>query len=115
MKNDTPRNTQAVQQAATELRAVLEEAACIFDERGKARGNLFKRHGWRGCLYDLRVCAERAWAVLWHYTPPPLPEVGNEVDEPDPVDELLDCINYAAMAIMEVRAGNRDGVGGWWQ
>lgn len=91
-----------------QLREILEEAAQIYDDRNTKRGDLWKQRGWRGALYDVRVCAERAWAHLWR-----APAGGKDIATHD-VDDLLDCINYCAMAIIAVREGNRDGVARWW-
>ena len=79
---------------------VLLNAASLFAERNEGYRDNWKRQGWRGSLFKLRLKVERAWDVLWAW---PLDE-----DEPNP-DDLLDAINYAAFAVRQLRDGDRDG------
>jgi len=90
-----------------QLRDILNEAADIYERRDKQYGDQWKKYGWRGALYNARRKVERAWEQLWDHDP-------TVTLDDDPTDDLLDTINYCAMCIMEVRAGNRDGTGGWW-
>jgi hypothetical protein len=90
-----------------EIGYILDEALAIYEERSKLYGDQWRKYGWRGCLYNARRKVERAWEHLWN----------RETERPtvhDDVDDLLDTINYCAMAIKSVREGNRDGKGGWW-
>lgn len=90
-----------------QMRVVFERCLRIFDERNKQHNDSWKREGWRGCLFNLRRKVERAWDYLWDYDLA-------EVPDPPDVDDLLDSINYAALAVLAVEEGNRDGKGGWW-
>lgn len=101
---------------------VLQRALMIYEERHEKRGDLWKRYGWRGALHEARVACERAW-VRWFSAEPVTVDVRRFGDsEPEhlnavpdlAVDELLDTINYAAMAIRAIEEGNRDGTAGWW-
>lgn len=105
-----------------QLRGILDEAAVIYEQRDQQYGDQWKKYGYRGTLYNARRKIERAWETLWNAAPVGQIEVTTfeeaerhyaPDDMPD-VDDLLDTINYCAMTIMEVRAGNRDGTGGWW-
>jgi hypothetical protein len=91
------------------LEAVFTRCLAIFRERNKQHKDSWRREGWRGCLFNLRRKVERAWDYLWGFDPY-LREGLPEID----VDDLLDSINYAALAIIAVEEGNRDGKGGWW-
>lgn len=117
------RDRHALPESAQEQYAVLEEALDIYLERHRARGDLWVRYGWRGALHEARVACERAWR-RWFSAEPVVVVERRElpIDQREPVshavdlevDELLDTINYAAMAIRAIRAGNRDGTAGWW-
>lgn len=106
------------------LEQVLARAAAIYAERERAYGGQWKKYGWRGAIYNARRKVERAFTTLWNAEP--RAEVTFHPDEtttqkpgvfadPIDVDDLLDTINYCAMAIMQVEDGNRDGAGSWWQ
>ncbi len=90
------------------VRAVLLEAHEIYVRRNQQHKDSWRREGLRGCLFNLRRKAERAWDYLFNadfdFTP------SADYDE----DDLLDVINYAALSIISKREGNRDGIGGWW-
>lgn len=81
------------------LADVLEEALAVHEQRQEAYRDNWRRQGWRGSLFKLRLKVERAWDVWWGAEPQP---------EPD-VDDLLDVINYAAMTVVAIREGDRDG------
>lgn len=80
---------------------VLLNAASLFAERNGAYNDNWRRQGWRGSLFKLRLKVERAWDVLWAW---PL-----DCEEQPSPDDLLDAINYAAFAIRQLRDGDRDG------
>lgn len=82
---------------------VMEEARKIFVERQDQYGDQWKQYGWRGCLYNLRRKAERAWRQLWGAD---LPVDGAVVPGRD---DLLDAINYAAMCVIAIHERDRDG------
>lgn len=92
-----------------ELAAVLNEALAIYAERQKSYGQQWRKYGVKGALYSARRKIERAWAQLWDG-----PAESHPLAGVSGVDDLLDTINYAAMAILCVRSGNRDGEGAWW-
>ncbi len=93
-----------------DIRKVLDQAGDIYELRHPNYGDQWKKYGWRGALYNARRKVERAWAQLWNAAEPS-PEYKEDMPG---VDDLLDTINYCAMAILEVRNGNRDGTGKWW-
>ncbi len=119
--SDEQRDRHALPDSVAAQYAVLEEALDVYIERHRQRGDLWRKYGWRGMLYDVRVCAERAW-VRWFGAEPVTVDV-RRFGDPEPqhlnaaehlhVDELLDVINYAAMGIRAIREGNRDG-DNWW-
>jgi hypothetical protein len=87
---------------------VLMECEQIYQERGKRRGELWRRQGWRGQLFNMRTCMERAWEEFWAAEPQELVrkmEAG-ELDD----DNLLDLINYTVFCIVLVRSADRDGL-----
>lgn len=90
---------------------IIAHAGVIFrDRNAKYKGN-WRRYGWRSCLHDLRRKVDRCWDQLFNapdMSPPPGTPTALDVDD------LLDVINYAAITIMAIREGNRDGKGGWW-
>lgn len=95
---------------------ILSRAASIFAQRQEQYGDQWKQYGWRGCLYNARRKAERAWRTLWNAKPDMVEVTAFQDREPHLVpgtmpdtDDLYDLINYAAMAIMAVADNNRDG------
>lgn len=90
------------------LAAIFAEAHGIFVKRNRQHQDSWKREGLRGCLFNLRRKVERAWDYLFNadFTVTP----ADDYDE----DDMLDAINYAALAVLAKREGNRDGQGGWW-
>lgn len=105
-----PLRQPPVPESVAELRNILKEAGDIYAARHPHYGDQWRKYGWRGCLYSGRRKIERAWTQLWNKEPEYVKE-----GEVGGVDDLLDTINYCAMAVMEVRRGNRDGEGIWWQ
>lgn len=102
-----------------EMKQIFDEALEIYAERQRSYGNQWKKYGWRGALYSCRRKVERAWAQLWDQDPASAAErADSDVPGSSPgasgADDLLDTINYAAMTIVCVRQGNRDGEGKWW-
>lgn len=92
------------------LEQVFARCLAIFRERNAQHNDSWKREGWRGCLFNLRRKAERAWDHLWNFD-------RNDLDSDylqQHVDDLLDSVNYAALTVLAVEEGNRDGQGGWW-
>jgi hypothetical protein len=89
-----------------QLEEVFARCLAIFRQRNTQHNDSWRREGWRGCLFNLRRKAERAWDYLWNL------ETQSEVDRD--ADDLYDAINYAALAILCLKEGNRDGKGGWW-
>ncbi len=93
------------------IRAILNEAADIYDDRHPHYGDQWRKYGWRGALYSARRKVERAWAQLWDA---PAEPVEDEEQGTNGTDDVLDAIVYLAMAVLEAREGNRDGTGEWW-
>jgi hypothetical protein len=93
-----------------QLRIVFERCLAIFRERNRQHKDSWKREGWRGCLFNLRRKVERGWDHLWSLDPRDLDTDTLHRD----VDDLLDSINYGALAVIATEEGNRDGQGGWW-
>lgn len=90
--------------------AVLERALDVYAERNETYKDNWKKQGWRGALFKLKLKVERAWEVLWDEDPNNLdPKYMDLV-----TDDLIDAINNAAFAVRAVESGNRDGVGGWF-
>ena len=85
---------------------IMERALAIMVERDPQYHDSWKNYGWRGAIFNLRRKAERVWHVLFNANPPEL-VAQNE-------DDLLDIINYAAMAIACMREENRNGLTNWW-
>lgn len=108
---------------ADQLQEVLDQAMAIYNQRDGSYGNQWKKYGWRGALFNARRKVERAWAIwwdavvdtaeisVWQEKKPVRRVAVGELD----VDDLLDTIMYCAMAVLEIRGGNRDGEGGWWE
>lgn len=90
----------SVNASVKQQQAVFEEALSLFAERNAGYQDNWKRQGWRGSMFKLRLKVERAWEVLWS-ADPARGEAG--------IDDLLDAINNAAFAIRSIRDGNRDG------
>jgi hypothetical protein len=90
------------------IKAVLLEAHEIYVRRNAQHKDSWRREGLRGALFNLRRKVERAWDYLFNadfdFTE------SRDYDE----DDLLDVINYAAIAVLAKREGNRDGKGTWW-
>lgn len=93
------------------IRAILNEAADIYDARHPHYGDQWRKYGWRGALYSARRKVERAWAQLWDAPAEPVDHMSEGVNS---TDDVLDAIVYLAMAVLEARQGNRDGHGEWW-
>jgi hypothetical protein len=93
--------------AVSQQASILGDALTIYAERNEKYKDNWRRYGWRGLLYDCRRKVERAWDALWNLRPEAV-----EVHADD--DDLLDVVNYAALAVRAVRENNRDGEGGWW-
>lgn len=89
--------------SSTKHGKILAEAFNVHHQREKKYKSMFKRYGWRGCLFQARCSLERAWEVFW--------PARDDHAKQENVDDLIDTINYCAMAIQEIRARNRDG---WW-
>lgn len=83
---------------------VLAEALYIYEGRYGKYGDLWRTYGWRGALFQARVGLRRAWHVLWNGSP----------TEGHSVDDMLDTINYLALAVRAVREQNRDGRDEWF-
>lgn len=94
----------AVSESTVQQARVLMEALCVYDQRNATYKDNWKRSGWRGALFKLKLKVERAWDVWWDATPDP----AGEID----VDDLLDAINCAGMAVRQIESSNRDG--SWW-
>ncbi len=101
---------------------VFWQALKMYEQRNQKYKDVWVRYGWRGCLVQARMCCERAWNDLWDA--PVDSRAKTVVVEPgqDPIipirpetDDLIDLINYTVFCIRAVRAGNRDGTGGWWR
>ena len=87
---------------------VLQECRSIYEERGKRRGELWRRQGWRGQLFNMRTCMERVWTEFWNADPSELARKmkAGELDD----DNLLDLINYTVFCIVLIRLADRDGL-----
>lgn len=80
--------------------SMLLRAWVVFIERDKMYNGNWRRQGWRGNLFKLRLKVERAWDVLWG---------AKSAAGPGSIDDLLDVINYAAMTAQLADVGERDG------
>jgi hypothetical protein len=89
-------------------KAILAEAMQIMTQRDESYGDQWKRYGWRGALFNLRRKAERAWHTMFNEDPEHTIVLAHKCDD------LLDVINYAAMAMQMAEESNRDGVPEWW-
>lgn len=85
---------------------VLLRAGFVFAERNREYCDNWKRQGWRGGLFKLRLKVERAWDVLWAAQPWPDSE---DTPERPPLDDLLDAVNAACFVVRSVEANDRDG------
>ena len=94
----------AVDHSTVDQARVLAQALCVYDERNAKYMDNWKRSGWRGALFKLKLKVERAWDVMWDANP-------SDVTTDD-VDDLLDAINCAGMAVRAMEDKNRDG--SWW-
>jgi hypothetical protein len=85
---------------------VLMRALAIFEERNREYHDNWRRQGWRGGLFKLRLKVERAWDTLWAAEP-----WTDSEDIPDrpTVDDLLDAVNAACFVVRSVEANDRDG------
>jgi hypothetical protein len=100
-------NITHVPKHLAEHQNILEHALSIMSTRDPQYGDSWKNYGWRGAIFNMRRKAERVWHVLF-----------NQPDDhhlPGDEDDLLDIINYCAMAIACMRECNRDGRNGWWR
>lgn len=88
---------------------ILLEALAVYAERNARYNDNWKRQGWRGSLFKLRLKVERIWDVWWAM--PLVHERGGlGTTRPDAdVDDVLDVINNAVFAVRCIRDGNRDG------
>jgi len=75
----------ATDQPVADQMWVFARALNIYADRHRKYGLQWKDQGWRGQLFHLRACAGRALRTLWNG--------GKDVDD------LLDAINYGAMAV----------------
>ncbi len=91
---------------------VLLAALQIHEQRREEYGDNWRRQGYRGSLFKLRLKVERVWDGLWGQI------TNREIDTSQgnmqptidqKTDDLLDAINYAAMAWRLARVGDRDG------
>lgn len=89
-----------------EQASVLVEALKVYSDRAAKYGSNWRRKGWRGALFGARLAIERAWDMLWSAAPGRTISRGHP---PHDVDDLIDAINYAAMAVRLVEVGARDG------
>jgi ribosomal protein L20 len=92
----TPHDPQS-----TDYDRVLYRAHEIYTERNTTYRDMWRTYGSRGALFQMRCAAERAFRKLW--SPKILPATSQHVDD------LLDTINYAVFAIINLEDGNRDG------
>jgi hypothetical protein len=83
-----------------EQMSILIEAFAIYLEREATRGGVWKNSGAKGMAFQLMSKAERSF----HLT---MTEQSQAVQ-----DEALDCINYAAFLLRQLRA---DDYNGRWQ
>lgn len=89
---------------------ILDRALEVYKERNETYKDNWKKQGWRGALFKLKLKVERAWEVLWDEDPDNL-----DSDYMARVtDDLIDAINNAAFAVAAVEEGNRDGKGSWF-
>lgn len=84
---------------------VLARAMVIHKIRRASYGDNWRQQGWRGGLFKLRLKVERSWEMWWGA--PPIPD-GLDARQAD-VDDLLDAINCAVMAVRAIHENNRDG------
>lgn len=92
---------------ADKIKAVLEEAQKKFVSRNKEHKDSWKREGIKGCVYNVRRKAERAWDVLWNADH----DVDEEFKDFPSRDDLIDLINYSALTILAVEYKEQ---GDWW-
>lgn len=90
----------------------LIAAARIYGERNAKYKDNWKKQGWRGGLFKLRLGVERAWDGLWDHPVKPREPWEQMKEREGYIDDLYDAINQAAMTIRAVKDNNRDG--NWW-
>lgn len=81
---------------------ILIEALVVMRSRQQGYKDCWKDSGWRGCLFDLRKKAERAWNEFWFG--------GADKNEyTSKGDSAIDVINYACFFLRQWRAKDEHG------
>lgn len=96
-------------QSIIDQMAVFIQAVDLYAQRNDEHGDaVWQSSGWRGMLVDIRKKSERLWNKYWGR--------GNAaIDPPNPNDDsALDLINFTAMFLRQLRAGEENGTWGWW-
>jgi hypothetical protein len=78
---------------------VFVEALRVFEERNKVYNDNWKRQGYRGGLFKLRLKVERIWDTWWSGLP----------SAERSTDDILDAMNSAAFMYRSIKDGDRDG------
>lgn len=80
---------------------VLLLARTIYEERTAQRGAMWRDMGWRGQLFNMKMCMDRLWRAYWAADPDDLDETA--------LDNALDMINFSVFAYIMLKERNRDG------